>query len=163
MKVTFQKSVDSAEASNYVAAFFRPGFADIPSFFLDDVLRTDGRARSNLGASLVTGGARDEGVVVRDLKVPLAVLHGDEEQLVNGRYFGSVAMPTLWRERCRRSPPPDTRRNGRRLRSSTPSSKRSLTRPPKANSLGDAVELNCQAIAQFATGAYLPALQTLMS
>jgi len=98
MKVTFQKSVDSAEASNYVAAFFRPGFADIPPFFLDDVLRTDGRARSNLGASLVTGGARDEGVVVRDLKVPLAVLHGDEEQLVNGRYFGSVAMPTLWRE-----------------------------------------------------------------
>jgi pimeloyl-ACP methyl ester carboxylesterase len=35
--------------------------------------------------------------VVRDLKVPLAVLHGGEEQLVNGRYFGSVAMPTLWR------------------------------------------------------------------
>src|SRR5580658_9653610 len=48
MKVTFQKSVDGAEASNYVAAFFRPGFADIPPFFLDDVLRTDGRARSNL-------------------------------------------------------------------------------------------------------------------
>jgi pimeloyl-ACP methyl ester carboxylesterase len=35
--------------------------------------------------------------VVHDLKVPLAVLHGGEEQLVNGRYFGSVAMPTLWR------------------------------------------------------------------
>jgi pimeloyl-ACP methyl ester carboxylesterase len=60
-------------------------------------LRTDGRARSNLGASLVPGGARDEGAVVHDLKVPLAVLHGGEEQLVNGRYFGSVAMPTLWR------------------------------------------------------------------
>jgi pimeloyl-ACP methyl ester carboxylesterase len=97
MKVTFQKSVDGAEASNYVAAFFRPGFADIPPFFLDDVLRTDGRARSNLGASLATGAARDEGAVGRDLQVPLAVLHGDEEQLVNGNYFGSVAMPTLWR------------------------------------------------------------------
>ena len=97
MKVTFQESVDSSEAFAYVAAFFRPGFADIPSFFLDDVLRTDGRARSNLGASLVPGGARDEGAVVRDLKVPLAVLHGGEEQLVNGRYFDSVAMPTLWR------------------------------------------------------------------
>src|ERR1700727_1068032 len=92
MKVTFQKSVDSAEASNYVAAFFRPGFADIPPFFLDDVLRTDGRARSNLGASLVTGGALDEGAVVRDLKVPLAILHGGEEQLVNGRYFASLAV-----------------------------------------------------------------------
>jgi pimeloyl-ACP methyl ester carboxylesterase len=97
MKFTFQESVDSIEASAYVAAFFRSGFADIPPFFLDDVLRTDGRARSNLGASIGPGGARDEGVVVRDLKVPLAVLHGGEEQLVNGRYFGSVAMPTLWR------------------------------------------------------------------
>ena len=25
------------------------------------------------------------------------MLHGDEEQLVNRRYFDSVAMPTLWR------------------------------------------------------------------
>jgi pimeloyl-ACP methyl ester carboxylesterase len=97
MKVTFQESVDSTEASAYVAAFFRPGFADIPPFFLDDVLRTDGRARSNLGASVQRGEARDECEVARDLKVPLAVLHGGEEQLVNALYFGSVAMPTLWR------------------------------------------------------------------
>jgi pimeloyl-ACP methyl ester carboxylesterase len=97
MRVTFQERVDSAEASAYVAAFFRPGFGDIPSFFLDDVLRTDGRARSNLGGSLRAGTARNEGVVVRDLKAPIAVLHGGEEQLVNGRYFASVAMPTLWR------------------------------------------------------------------
>jgi pimeloyl-ACP methyl ester carboxylesterase len=59
MNVTFQESVDRTEASAYVAAFFRPGFADIPSFFLDDVLRTDGRARSNLGASIRLGGADD--------------------------------------------------------------------------------------------------------
>jgi pimeloyl-ACP methyl ester carboxylesterase len=97
MRVTFRESVDSIEASAYVAAFFRPGFANIPKFFLDDVLRTDGRARSNLGASVQRGEARDECVVARDLKVPLAVLHGGDEQLVNGRYFGSVLMPTLWR------------------------------------------------------------------
>ena len=97
MKVTFQDKIESLEASAYVAAFFRPGFADIPPFFLDDVLRTDGRARSNLGASIRSGAARNEGAIVRDLKAPLAVLHGDKEQLVNGRYFGSVAMPTLWR------------------------------------------------------------------
>src|SRR5258708_5730229 len=48
MKVTFQKSVDNTEPSNYVAAVFRPGFAEIPSFFIDDVLRTDGRSRSKL-------------------------------------------------------------------------------------------------------------------
>jgi pimeloyl-ACP methyl ester carboxylesterase len=104
MKVTFQESVDSAEASAYVAAFFRPGFANIPPFFLDDVLRTDGRARSNLGASVQRGEVLDECEVARDLKVPLAVLHGAQEQLVNGRYFGSVVMPTLWRRAVQRIP-----------------------------------------------------------
>src|SRR3984957_19846230 len=97
MKVTFQKRVDGAEASNYVAAFFRPGFPDVPPFFLDDVLRTDGRARSNLGASVQRGEARDECKVARDLKVPIAVLHGGEEQLVNGGYSGAVPVPPLWR------------------------------------------------------------------
>ena len=97
MKVTFQESVDRIEASAYVAAFFRPGFADIPPFFLDDFLRTDGRARSNLGATIGPGEFRDECAVVRDLRAPLAVLQGADEQLVNGGYFDSVAMPTLWR------------------------------------------------------------------
>jgi pimeloyl-ACP methyl ester carboxylesterase len=104
MKVTFQEDLDSTEASAYVAAFFRPGFADIPPFFLDDVLRTDGRARSNLGASIRTARVRNEGKTVRDLKAPLAVLHGGEEQLVNGRYFASLAMPTLWRGAVQRIP-----------------------------------------------------------
>jgi pimeloyl-ACP methyl ester carboxylesterase len=97
MSVTFSEHVDREQAAAYVGSFFKPGFADIPPFFLDDVLRTDGRARSNLGASIAPGGARDEVEVARSLKVPLAVLHGGEEQLVNGRYFASIAMPTLWR------------------------------------------------------------------
>jgi hypothetical protein len=127
MKVTFQENVDTAEASAYVAAFFRPGFSDIPPFFLDDVVRTDGRARSNLGASVQRGEARDEGEVARDLRAPLAVLHGDKEQLVNGRYFDCGAA------RCRGFPTPGTRRNGKRRRSSTLSSKPSSRRRHKAD------------------------------
>ena len=61
------------------------------------MLRTDGRARSGVAASIVPGGYRDEVVVVRDLEAPLAVLHGAEDQLINGAYFASLAMPTLWR------------------------------------------------------------------
>jgi pimeloyl-ACP methyl ester carboxylesterase len=33
----------------------------------------------------------------RDLKAPLAVLHGADDELINARYFASLAMPTLWR------------------------------------------------------------------
>ena len=125
MKFAFQESIDSVDASAYLAAFFAPGFADIPPFFLDDILRTDGRARAGLAAN---GRPRDEVAVVRDLKVPLAVLHGADEQIVKGGYFASLVMPTLWRGAVQTIPAPDIRRNGRRPRPSTPSSRRSLRR-----------------------------------
>jgi pimeloyl-ACP methyl ester carboxylesterase len=48
MKLTFQESVDSMEASAYVAAFFRPGFTDIPrSFSKTFRARTGGRAATS--------------------------------------------------------------------------------------------------------------------
>ena len=97
IKFAFQESIDNGEASAYVAAFFRPGFADVPPFFLEDILRADGRARSGLAANGANGGFRDEVAVVRDLNVPLAVVHGADEQIVDGRYFASLVMPTLWR------------------------------------------------------------------
>ena len=97
MGVGFTESIDREQAAAYVASYFRPGFADVPPFFLDDALRTDGRARAGVQASIAPGGYRDEAVVVRELKAPLAVLHGAEDQLVNGAYMASVDMPTLWR------------------------------------------------------------------
>jgi pimeloyl-ACP methyl ester carboxylesterase len=97
MGFTFSEHIDREQAALYVGSFFKPRFADVPLFFVEDALRTDGRARSGLAASIAPGGYRDEVAVVRDLKVPLAVLHGEAEQLVNGGYFASIVMPTLWR------------------------------------------------------------------
>jgi pimeloyl-ACP methyl ester carboxylesterase len=97
MAIIFAERIDRDQAAALVASMFKPGFADVPPFFVEDALRADGRARKLLGASLAPGGFRDEVAVARDLKAPLAVLHGAEEQLVNGAYFASLAMPTLWR------------------------------------------------------------------
>jgi pimeloyl-ACP methyl ester carboxylesterase len=93
----FAERLDSDQAAAFVASLFAPGFAEVPRFFVQDVLRTDGRARKFLGASGARGEFRDEVAVVRSLKVPLAILHGGEEQLINGAYIASLAMPTLWR------------------------------------------------------------------
>jgi pimeloyl-ACP methyl ester carboxylesterase len=97
MRTVFAERIDRDQATALVASMFKPGFGDVPPFFVDDALRADGRARKLLGASITRGDYRDEVVVVRDLKAPLAVLHGAEEQLVNGAYFASLSMPTLWR------------------------------------------------------------------
>lgn len=67
---------------------------------LDEVVlirRSDGRARAAIAGSIRPGGYKDEVQVTANLRVPLAVLHGAQEQLVNGAYFDAVPMPTLWR------------------------------------------------------------------
>jgi pimeloyl-ACP methyl ester carboxylesterase len=97
MGLGFTEAIDRDQAATYVASFFRPGFTGIPAFFLEDVLRADGRSRAAVGASIAPGGYHDEAVVVKELKAPLAVLHGADDRLVNGAYFASVPMPTLWR------------------------------------------------------------------
>ena len=111
------QTIDRDQARAYVASFFRPGFADVPPFFLEDALRADGRARSGVAASLGRGFYRDEAVIVRELEAPLAVLHGADDALINGGYFASLALPTS-RGAVRRSPARDTRRSGRRRRPS---------------------------------------------
>jgi pimeloyl-ACP methyl ester carboxylesterase len=97
MEATFAETMDRAQAEAYVAGFFRPGAADMASFFLGDALRTDGRARAAVGASIAPGGYRDEVVVLKELEAPVAILHGAEDQLVNLAYLESLTVPTLWR------------------------------------------------------------------
>ena len=97
MAAGFAAEITRQQAEAYVDSFFAPGFADVPPFFVEDALRTDGRARAQIAASLAPGVSRDEVQVVAHLSQPLAVLHGAKEQLVNGAYYGGLAMPTLWR------------------------------------------------------------------
>jgi len=97
VEVGFRAEITRKQAEAYVASFFAPGFADAPPFFVEDALRTDGRARAQVAASMAPGVSRDETQVVGALKQPLAVLHGARDQLVNGAYYASIAMPTLWR------------------------------------------------------------------
>jgi pimeloyl-ACP methyl ester carboxylesterase len=97
MAYTFQPELNEEQARAYVAAAFRPCVSELPAEMVADVLRTDGRARGQLAASIAPGGYRDEIDVVANLRQPLAVLHGAEEQLINGDYFKTLTMPTLWR------------------------------------------------------------------
>jgi pimeloyl-ACP methyl ester carboxylesterase len=97
MNVGFAGEITREQAQAYLASWFKPGTTDIAPSFLEDLMRTDGRARTQLGASIVPDGYRDEIDVVAKLKQPLAVLHGADDQLINGGYFASLTMPTLWR------------------------------------------------------------------
>jgi len=78
MAFTFAPELSDEQARAYVAAAFKPDATDLPAEMVADVLRTDGRARANLAASIAPGGFRDEIEVVASLRQPLAILHGAE-------------------------------------------------------------------------------------
>jgi pimeloyl-ACP methyl ester carboxylesterase len=97
MAAAFNPQLTEAEMRGFVDAFFAPGYTTPDDRFMTDIRRSDGRARAAIAASIRPGGYKDEVQVTANLRVPLAVVHGAQEQLVSGAYFDAVPMPTLWR------------------------------------------------------------------
>jgi pimeloyl-ACP methyl ester carboxylesterase len=97
MGVGFTADVDEESARAYAASFLAPGSTFPVTEFVADILNTDGAARTGLMASLGESRFIDEVDVVAGLVQPLAVLHGEGEQLVNLDYLRTLDMPTLWR------------------------------------------------------------------
>ena len=94
---SFAASLAEEEAQAYADAFLRPE-AEAPPSFREAVLDCDGQARALLGASVRAANYKDEVEIVANMTVPLAVVHGAKEQLVNVEYIRSLEMPTLWRD-----------------------------------------------------------------
>ena len=96
MGAAFSPELTDEQIDGLTSAFLRPNGAGA-QFFKDDVARTDGNARAMVGAAIMTNDFKDELEIVADLKTPLAILQGADEQLVNPAYFAGINMPSLWR------------------------------------------------------------------
>ena len=97
VNIGFTPSVDVEAAQSYARSFLAPGSTVPADEFVADILNTDGAARANLGASIPAGRFADETAIVAGLTRPIAVLHGDREQLVSLDYLRGLTIPTLWR------------------------------------------------------------------
>lgn len=93
----FTPAPSDAETEEWLKTLFAPGYAPVPSFVADDFRRTDGNARGYLGAAVQAGRFDDEVEIVRQLKIPLAIVQGSEEQIVDLGYLQRLPAPTLWR------------------------------------------------------------------
>ena len=97
MNVGFTADVSEDDAKAYAASFTAPGSTLASDEFTADILATDGAARASLLASIGEGRFADEVAIVGMLRQPLAILHGEAEQLVNLEYLRRLAIPGLWR------------------------------------------------------------------
>lgn len=96
MNYCFTDHLERDQAVDLADAFFQAG-SSAPEFFVEDILRTDGRAREILKGSFSSGNFIDEIETVAGLTIPLAIFHGVNDKLVNARYIEQLTIPTLWR------------------------------------------------------------------
>jgi pimeloyl-ACP methyl ester carboxylesterase len=88
--------LDEAAARRMAAACFARG-ATVEDQTVADIRRTDPRVRPSLFASMMGGAYRDEVEVLERTPMPVAILHGAGDQLVNLAYLQTLRLPTLWR------------------------------------------------------------------
>ena len=97
LNVGFSASVSQDQALAYASSFVAPGSALPLDEFVADILSTDGDAREGLFASVGEGRFADDVDIVATLRRPLAILQGENEQLVNLGYRRQLTIPALRR------------------------------------------------------------------
>lgn len=96
LKLLVSPTLTEEQATTIAQALLRPG-AEAPQSLRAALLNCDGRSRAQLAGSRDAVEHKDYVKVVANLAVPLAVVHGVEDQLVKVDYIRRLKMPTLWR------------------------------------------------------------------
>ena len=76
--------------------------APVPDFARPALARSDGRARRHLFESLARGEATDERALVEAGTLPVAVIDGADDPLINHAYLDGLRFARLWRGRIHR-------------------------------------------------------------
>ncbi len=66
------------------------------------IRRTDGRARAMMFANLFSGGTDDQRKIAETSPIPLAIVNGTNDGLVNVDYIDTVGYRNLWERHCHR-------------------------------------------------------------
>jgi pimeloyl-ACP methyl ester carboxylesterase len=99
MGVAGKQDLSEVEIEAFVQAIF--GESAEP-FLRDAVARADGRCRKRVFEAARAGEGVDQRLVVESSPVPLAVVNGGADRLVNLDYFDTVAYANLWEGHCHR-------------------------------------------------------------
>lgn len=94
----FRADLSDSMIEQWAEALFKPG-VEIPEFILINIRKADPLVRSSIGASISLGLVRDELKLAEELKVPLAIFHGEYDQLVNPEYLEGLSIAMTWKNK----------------------------------------------------------------
>lgn len=96
--VAGRKALSDADIDSFMQAIF----GERPAFLRDAMLRSDGRFREHLFQAMRADDYADQRTTVSNSTVPIAVLNGADDKVVNLDYMDRVAYGDLWEGRCHR-------------------------------------------------------------
>ncbi|WP_321884955.1 alpha/beta fold hydrolase [Paraburkholderia bannensis] len=91
---------DLSEAD--IDGFMQATFGERPAFLRDAIVRSDGRFREHLFQAMRADDYADQRTTVKNSAVPIAVLNGADDKVINLDYVDRVAYGNLWDGRCHR-------------------------------------------------------------
>ncbi len=96
LPLLFKSQLSGDEAKIIAAMFFKKG-SEVPDFVVDLILDCDPETRPNIISSAMNGEFDDEVEIVTQLSTPVAIFHGEHDQVVNFDYYATLTIPELWR------------------------------------------------------------------
>ncbi|MEH2513238.1 pimeloyl-ACP methyl ester carboxylesterase [Nitrobacteraceae bacterium AZCC 1564] len=96
-----REHLTQGEIEGFVGAIFG---ASAEPFLIEAVQRCDGRFRKRLFEARREGLENDQRRVVETSSIPLAVLNGGADKIINLDYFDRIPYANLWEGRCHRIP-----------------------------------------------------------
>jgi pimeloyl-ACP methyl ester carboxylesterase len=91
--------LDEADVDVFARAMFDE---PVETFLRQAIFRTDARFREQLFAAGKNGAGIDQRLAVESNPVPLAVVNGSADRLVNLDYLETIAYRNLWNDKCHR-------------------------------------------------------------
>ena len=92
--LAFKPDLSEEEINQLAATFCNPGSANI-SEIEEYIKNTDPEFRRVVGAGLISGKNNDEIEILKQSNIPLAIVHGENDSLINPAYFKNINL-NLW-------------------------------------------------------------------
>lgn len=99
MGAAAKEELSDAEIDSFVQTIF--GQSALP-FLRDLVANTDGRFRKILFEAARAGTGSDARIAVEETDIPIAVINGAEDPIINLDYFDEISFRNLWKNKCHR-------------------------------------------------------------
>ncbi len=101
ISLLFKGQMDKGERELLAQAVCSKNYPEHQSL-LKSIAITDPKFREDMGVSVAKGEFADEAEILRNARMPIAIIHGVGDALVNAEYIDGLEIPCLWEQKVHR-------------------------------------------------------------